>query len=531
MELGRLIEGLPIEVVGKDAAGAARVRVCDLTDDSRTAVPGSLFVARRGHAQDGRLYAAAAVECGAVAILTDDRGIDPGERSRAVVLHTTDVPCMTGVLAERFYGEPSRELALVGVTGTNGKTTVSHAIQGLLKASGVRCGLMGTVQIDDGREVARAVLTTPGAIEISRTLATMVESGCEACVMEVSSHALDQGRASGLGFDVGVFTNLTGDHLDYHGDEESYARAKRKLIESLGEGGVAVVNIDDERGSWMGAGAPDGVELRACSLTDPGAPWRATAEDATIDGMRVRVRGPEFEIGGRVGLIGAFNAMNVLEAVAGADAVLAGLGWKGEDRAGALGEALGAIRPPAGRLERVHPHGVSERGGIVGVRVLVDFAHTDDALSSTLRAVRPVVPEGGKLVVVFGCGGDRDRSKRPRMGRAAAELADRVVVTSDNPRTESPSAIVSQILEGIPQGRRGAVEVHVERENAIREAILGAGEGDVVVIAGKGHETEQISSDGLGGLLRRHFDDREVAGKYLRERRLRRAGAAAGGVA
>lgn len=531
MELGRLIEGLPIEVVGPDAGKAARIRVCDLTDDSRTAVPGSLFIARRGHSQDGRLHAPPAVECGAVAVLTDDKDIDLGERARAVVLFAEDVPGVTGVLGERFYGEPSRELELVGITGTNGKTTVAHAVQGLLQACGVRSGLIGTVQIDDGREVARAVLTTPGAIEISRTLATMVESGCAACVMEVSSHALDQGRAGGLGFDVGVFTNLSGDHLDYHGDEESYARAKRRLFEMLPGDGVAVVNADDARAAWMGDGAPEGVELRACSLGDTGAPWLGSVERATIDGMDVHVRGPEFELRGRVGLIGGFNAMNVLEAVAAADAVLGQLGWEAGDRAGALGEALGEIRVPAGRLERVHASGGLTEHGEYGVRVFVDFAHTDDALSSTLRAVRPVLPEGGKLVVVFGCGGDRDQTKRPRMGRAAVELADRVLVTSDNPRTESPNAIIAQVLEGIPPSRRADVEVHVEREHAIREAILAAGDRDVVVIAGKGHETEQISTDGMGGLVRRHFDDREVAGTYLRERRLRGASPEPEGVA
>jgi len=513
MELRSLIADLPgphdVEVVCGDAAA---VRVCDLTDDSRTAVPGSLFVARRGHAADGRQYVQAALECGAVAVLTDDRELELPERTKAVVLFTEDVPGATGVIAERFYGEPSSRLTLVGVTGTNGKTSVAHLVHQILNGAGERCGLIGTVEIDDGRETAPAVLTTPAAIELSRTMATMVESGCVACVMETSSHALDQQRAGAMAFDVGVFTNLTGDHLDYHGDLETYARAKKRLFDRLGQGGVSVVNTDDPRGEAIAGPNPE-----RCSLDDPAADWFARVEDESLDGLRLTVRGPEYELCVRVPLIGAFNAMNALEAVAAADAVLRRGHPEAGARRAAFEYALPRVHAPAGRLERV-----SEPGDPA---VFVDFAHTDDALGSALGALRALVPGGGRLRVVFGCGGLKDTTKRPRMGKVAANLADDVIVTSDNPRTESPSHIISQVVEGIDPADRSRVVVHVDREPAIREAVLGADPRDVILIAGKGHETVQELPDGQGGVLRRTFDDRVVAREVLREARLRRAGA------
>lgn len=510
MELRTLIEGLPVKPIVGDAAA---VRICDLTDDSRTAVPGSLFIARRGHAADGRKYVQAALECGAVAVLTDDQELELPERNRAVVLFAQDVPGVTGRLAERFYGEPSGQLALVGITGTNGKTSVAHLAHQLLNFSDERCGLIGTVEIDDGREIASAVLTTPPAVELSRTMATMLEYGCVACVMETSSHALDQQRAGAIAFDIGVFTNLTGDHLDYHGDLDTYAAAKKRLFDSLAPDGVSIVNIDDERGVWMAGPRP-----LTCSLNDKSAAWFVTLREETLGGLRLTVRGPEYELDARVPLIGPYNAMNALQAVAAADAVLANLGHDAGARRALLGAALPMVRPPSGRLENVsHPGDPA---------VFVDFAHTDDALGSSLAALKHLVPTGGRLRVVFGCGGVKDTTKRPRMGRVAASLADVVIVTSDNPRTESPSQIISQVIDGIPAQDRARAVVHVDREPAIREAILKADPRDVILIAGKGHETVQELPDGQGGVVRRAFDDRLVAKDVLREARLRRADAA-----
>lgn len=510
MELAELISGLGLRVVG-DPAG---VRVCDVTEDSRTAVPGSLFVARPGLKADGRRYAEAACECGAVAVLSDTDDLDLPRGVRPVVLVAGDVPAAAAVIAERFYGEPSKRLAIVGVTGTNGKTSVATMTRALLQSARLRCGLIGTVEIDDGREVAPAAMTTPPAVELSRTLATMVDSGCVAATMEVSSHALDQRRADALRFAVGVFTNLTGDHLDYHKTMEAYFGAKRRLFDLLSPDGVRVLNADDEAARTLG-----GPNTRWCSGEGrPEATWRVRREGADLSGVLLAIESPLGPIRGRAPVVGGHNAMNVLQACASADVVLERRGLGPEARRAALERGLASVHAPRGRLERVS--GAEDR-----VTVFVDFAHTDDALARTLSSVREVLPAGSTLTAVFGCGGDKDRTKRPRMGRVASELAHRVVVTSDNPRSERPSAIVDEVLAGIPQERRGVVGVQVDRARAVHHAVTTAGDGEVIVIAGKGHETEQISCDAAGNLVSRHFDDAEEARKALRERRLRgRAG-------
>lgn len=514
MKMDELISGLPVRCVhdGAGAGGAGAVRVCDLTEDSRTVVPGSLFVARRGTKDDGRRFVEAAVDAGAVAVLTDDEGLRLPGRSRAALLHAADVALVSAHIAERFYGNPSSKLTLIGVTGTNGKTTTTWLIHRMLNAARVRCGLIGTVVVDDGVETAPAVWTTPPAIELSRTLAMMVDAGCKAAVMEVSSHALDQRRVAALAFDIGVFTNLTGDHLDYHGTVESYARAKAMLFERLPAGGdgLAIVNADDASADRMLDGCP--ARVLRCSVEGgegraglPGPAWcrgRALAE--SMGGTSMRLAGPWGEFEERAPLVGRYNLMNALQAVAACHG--AGLS------PGQIRRALAGATAPPGRLEPV-------TGPRDPFAVFVDYAHTDDALAKVLSTVRPLVGGGGgggRLWVIFGCGGDRDRTKRPRMGRAGAELADLVVVTSDNPRTERPSAIVDEILGGVPTEVRGKVVVQIEREEAIAYAIERAEPGDLIIIAGKGHETEQIMPDGHGGTVRRHFDDREVARAALR---------------
>ncbi len=517
MKLGDLISGLAVGTVSsRDAA----VRVCDVTEDSRTVVPGSLFIARAGHKADGKRFVRDALLAGAVAVLTDDDGLRCPEGFEAPVIHTTDIARVSAVAAERFYAEPSSRLSLVGVTGTNGKTTTTYVVWQMLNAAGKRCGLIGTVVIDDGREVAPATMTTPPSVELSRSLATMLEGGCCAASLEVSSHALDQSRAAALRFRVGVFTNLTGDHLDYHGTMEAYASAKARLFEGLGPEGTAVVNADDPAHERMIRACR--ARVVRCSATDTGADARVAIEASDMEGMGLLLGGPWGTIRRRVGLIGRYNAMNVLQAVASCHA----LGLTREQ----IEESLAHVHAPPGRLERVSVASDA-------VRVFVDYAHSDDSLRSVLRAVGDSMPgrhgasvrsragsagvreAGGSLWVVFGCGGDRDRTKRPRMGLAAVELADRVIVTSDNPRTERPGAIIDEVLAGIPGPMRAKVDVHADRARAIRLAIEGARPGDVVVIAGKGHETEQVLPDGAGGTIRTHFDDREVARSVLAEHR------------
>jgi UDP-N-acetylmuramoyl-L-alanyl-D-glutamate--2,6-diaminopimelate ligase len=501
MLLSELIAGLGIEIVrGGDA------RIGDLTEDSRTAVPGSLFVARRGLTSDGLSFARDAADAGAVAVLTGE-GVDPGALPDGpAVAVCRDVERTTALLAERLHGNPSGRLLVIGVTGTNGKTTVAHLVHQLLNRSGLRCGLIGTIRVDDGTEIAPASMTTPPAIELSRTLATMVESGCDAAVMEVSSHALAQARADGIAFDAGVFTNISGDHLDYHPSFEAYLAAKRRLFELLGDRGPAVLNRDDA----IVRNTP-AVRPVTCSA-EGDADWTVRRGTPTLEGERLEIRGPDAAFDATVELVGAHNAMNVAQALGVSWAMLERAGVEPERRRKLLADALTLAHPPSGRLEPVHDAGDE-------VRVFVDYAHTDDALTRTLAAVREARPAGSALWVVFGCGGDRDRTKRSRMGLAASSGADRVVVTSDNPRTEPASRIVADILEGMPRDERERARVHVDRERAIHAAIAEAAPGDVVVIAGKGHETEQILPDDRGGTVARRFVDREVARAALARRR------------
>ncbi len=533
MNLQALIADLKVHPPAR--AGWQSVRICDLTEDSRTVVPGSLFVARRGLKSDGGVFARDAVRAGAVAILTDDaslRGLETGHDGVPVVL-ADSVALVSALLAERFYGNPSARLAAIAVTGTNGKTTTTWLVWQILNALGVRCGLIGTVVIDDGRSVGPANMTTPPAIELSRSMATMVEAGCRAVALEASSHALDQRRIDGLALKVGVFTNLTGDHLDYHKTMEGYAAAKGRLFEMLPAGGTAIINTDDPGAESMVKGCRAGVR-RDClrvgspSVPEPSVPGRECRGwveilSSTIDGMSLRLGGGWGVLEASVPLIGRYNAMNVLQAVECCDAVseeLLGRRLSTED----LALAMKRVSAPPGRLEPARVGASRSRGTsvVAGLpRVFVDYAHTDDALRNVLSAVRGVIDPPAKLWVVFGAGGDKDKTKRPRMGAAAAELADRIVITSDNPRSEKPSAIVADILAGVPERDRAKVEVQVERGPAIRHAVQAAGGHDVVVIAGKGHETEQTLLDERGRVVTIEFDDRLVAGKALADRKHR----------
>jgi UDP-N-acetylmuramoyl-L-alanyl-D-glutamate--2,6-diaminopimelate ligase len=524
MNLADLISSTQIRLMaqpGQSDMDLSAIRICDLTEDSRTVVPGSLFIARKGTSTDGNRYIEPALTCGCVAILTDQEHIELPPRSKVAVLVSDDVPADAALLAERFYHHASSALIIAGVTGTNGKTTITHLAQQLIESANVRCGLIGTVEIDDGRERARAAMTTPPSIEISRSLATMVEHGCKAVVMEVSSHALDQSRVAALTFDAAAFTNLTGDHLDYHHTIESYAQAKSKLFAQLDQDGVALINIDDPNAQTMRAACPSGVQVIECT-TSKDKPTSSTVEviDETIQGMSLRINTPIGQIESCVPIFGAFNAMNILQSVLLAQQVMSKSGLNPQEQLQLITEALPDLDLPQGRFEHVE----SNQDDLT---VLVDFAHTDGALTSALGAIRKVLPDDSKLWCVFGCGGDRDKTKRARMGKAAVELADSIVITSDNPRTEPPNAIIKEIMVGINDADRTRVNVQSDRSQAIDYAINHAEAHDVILIAGKGHETEQISPDASGGVRIYHFDDREHARISLRKRRLRGGGSRA----
>jgi UDP-N-acetylmuramoyl-L-alanyl-D-glutamate--2,6-diaminopimelate ligase len=526
MLLSDLIHALPLRpIAGCDPA----IRVCDLTEDSRTVVPGSLFIARPGTRADGRKYIAQAIEAGAVAVVVQatDAVAGPGDAAAArsaeryyadiagvAVLETPDAAQAGAFLAERFYGNPSSRLDLIGITGTNGKSTTAHIIHRTLNACRRRCGLIGTVEIDDGVSLSPAEMTTPPATEISRTLGVMVEQGCRAAAMEVSSHALDQRRAAALTFRVGVFTNLTRDHLNYHQTMQAYAAAKARLFAMLPADGVTIVNGEDPAWREMVAGCK--ARVITCARTDPslGPVPRGTHTEqtgrasvhirsASISGMSLTLTGPWGQVDLASPLVGDHNAINLLQAAVAM--------WAIGTPLSAWGPALARVGAPAGRLE-----GVSVAAD--DVAVFVDYAHTPDAMENVLRSVRRVA-EARPVTIVFGAGGDKDAGKRPLMGEVAARLADRLVITSDNPRSESPRAIIAQIIEGVPGEKRDAMEVHVDRERAIHEAVAGARAGEIIVIAGKGHETEQVSVDEAGRPVSRRFDDREVAREALAARR------------
>jgi len=491
MTINDLIDNLPITLL----RGNGDVNITELVEDSRHASPSCFFIARPGTKTDGRKFIADAIKAGAVGVLAGEAASIP---DGVTALVSDDVPMATALLAERFFGHPTSHLKLIGITGTNGKTTTAHLVHQLLNANGIRCGLIGTVQIDDGAKVAPAELTTPPAIELSRLLRSMVDHGCRACVMETSSHALHQKRTAGLNFHVGVFTNLTGDHLDYHQTMESYRDAKRILFQSLNRDAFVVVNIDDPAGPAMLDGCP--ATPLECSQSDAEAKCHAAIGRQTLTHIESTFHGPWGSIECDLPLIGRHNVFNAMQALA----VCHVLGLNPE----ALRAGIERCKAPPGRLEPVtnpaHPFAV-----------LVDYAHTDDALENVLRALRPIVSAShGKLRVVFGCGGDRDCSKRPRMARVACKYADDVIITSDNPRTEDPQAIVDEVFRGVPDDKLLSVIRIIDRAEAIRASLDRARPGDLVLIAGKGHEDYQII-----GTVKRPFDDRLVAVDALRNHR------------
>ena len=476
-------------ILGAEGAGEqSKIEVTDLAYDSRGVAPGTLFICIPGGHYDGHDYAGAAVGAGAVAVICE-RPVQ-AEVPELLVPDSRDA---MNRLAAPFFGDPSRHLGVAGVTGTNGKTTIAFMLESIFRASGEGAGMIGTVETRVAGRRKPAGRTTPESVDIQRLLGEMVDEGVGKCVLEVTSIGIDSGRIQGIGFDVAVFTNLTHDHLDHHQTMERYYGSKARLFTDPGLG-AAVINRDDPYGRRLlgEVGAPaityglsDGADLRAEDVKFAPA---GTDFVAVGPGVRQRVK---------VALSGRFNVSNALGAIAAAGAM--GIG---ADVAAAGIEELSVV---PGRFEPV-------REG-QDFMVFVDYAHTPDGLENILTAANDL--GGSRVIAVFGCGGDRDRAKRPLMGRAAARHADLVFVTSDNPRTEDPRTIIAEIEEGLrAEAPPGGYEVIEDREQAIRAALAAARSSDVVVIAGKGHETGQELHGGITP-----FDDRVVAARALREMR------------
>jgi UDP-N-acetylmuramoyl-L-alanyl-D-glutamate--2,6-diaminopimelate ligase len=478
--------------VDAEVRGDPEVGIEGLAYDSRAVEPGSLFFCVTGLKSDGHEFAEQAVEAGAAALVVE-RPLDLD----APQVEVKDARAAMAPLAAAFHGDPTAAMTVVGITGTNGKTTTAFLVRELIEAAGSRCGLLGTVQRVVGGAAEEVERTTPEAIDLQATFRRMLDAGDSACVMEVSSHALVLHRADAIRFDAKAFTNLTQDHLDFHTDMEDYFAAKRMLFagaSGVREGGVAVVNVDDPYGRRLAdellAGAGEARALVTFSAAGADADFTATEVSFDTAGAAFRCRTPEGELDVRTGLPGQFNVENALAALATASAL-------GMDVAAAA-EALGQAARVPGRFEPI------DEGQ--DFAVLVDYAHTPEALVNVLRAARELTE--GTLITVFGAGGDRDRAKRPLMGEAAAELSDVPVVTSDNPRSEDPDAIIAEISAGID----GEAVVEPDRRAAIALALARAHAGDVVVIAGKGHEQGQEFEDGR----KIPFDDRDVAREELR---------------
>jgi len=480
-KLGQLLAGIADHEL---PAAACERRVTGVFDDSRRVQPGGVFVALQGTQADGRRYLGDALQRGAAVLIGED--LQP--TGDALVVSVPDARTALARLAVRWHGlddAAASPLHLLGITGTNGKTTAAFMTQAILRAAGLRCGMLGTVHRDlYGRRVA-AEMTTPGPLELTACLRDCRAAGAQVVVMEVSSHALAQRRTEGLQFRAAAFTNLTQDHLDYHGTMDAYCAAKRRLFTGLDEAAVAVVNRDDRYHEVLLGGCRARVVTYALD-GDADVTAQIVREGLAGTVYRLRLGGAEFVLGSA--LAGRHNVYNALAAASLARA----LGTPTE----AIERGLSAVRSVPGRLQRV--------ACLPGVEVVVDYAHTPDALRNIVGVLKPLTR--GRLIVVFGCGGDRDRLKRPLMAQAAAELGDMMVVTSDNPRSEDPQQIIADVLEGFDAAARRRVRVEPDRGRAIRAALAAAGEGDVVLIAGKGHESCQV----VGG-RRLPFDDVEVA--------------------
>ena len=495
MILGQLCcETMRLEYISKiiqplTIRGPQSFEIEGIAYDSRKVKPGYLFVALHGQHREGHDFIADAIHRGAVAVVGQS---DEVGRRDVTAICVEDPRRALAEIACAFYGEPSHSLQMIGITGTNGKSTTSFMCRDILKAAGRTPGLIGTIRYEIGERSIPASRTTPEAPDLQFMFDQMLRAGCKSAVMEVSSHGLDQKRVWGIDFDVGVFMNLTQDHLDYHKTLEQYFDAKSLLFRGLGQmekTASAVINIDDPWG--MQLANMGGFSARRITFgMHPGAMVRTDEIDLAVDGSTFDFSTPWGDGRVHLKLLGRFNVSNALAAIGACGAL--GVDPK------QMAEALSEIDSVPGRLEPVK----NDRG----FSIFVDYAHTPDALSNVLRTLREIAEK--RLIVVFGCGGNRDRGKRPIMGAAVAALADYAVVTSDNPRGEDPTAIVAEITKGF--GTSENYEVEVDREKAIAKALALARPGDTVLVAGKGHENVQEFANTIVP-----FDDRDVVKRYL----------------
>jgi UDP-N-acetylmuramoyl-L-alanyl-D-glutamate--2,6-diaminopimelate ligase len=499
MTLGQLLENVPVSKMFQTTFGSMAVthdvEIAGIRYDSSKIQQGDMFVALRGVKTDGHLFVTDAISRGAKAVVMEDDDAVPDPyfmHTGVVKIVVSNSRRALAKLSAAWYGNPAQSLRLIGVTGTNGKTTTAYVIRHLLEQSAphARVGLIGTIEIIVGNEHLPATHTTPESLELHGVLSKMKEAGCTHVVMEVSSHALYQHRVFGLDFEAAVFTNLTQDHLDYHGTMDEYLNSKKVLFDTLSVNAVAAINADDPSALKM---VRDSAARCVTYGFTPTAEIRAENTALSIAQTTYTLCAPSGSCNVQTPLVGKFNVSNAL----GAAAVCLSLGTSLE----AIRDGLATFTAAPGRFDRVD----SSKGWTA----IIDYAHTPDALEKNLEALRDVMPENsGRLITVFGAGGDRDKSKRPLMGRIVEEKSDLTIVTSDNPRTEDPTAIIRDICAGLKHPEKAICEP--DRGEAIRKACTMAASGDVMFIAGKGHENYQVI-----GSEKKHFSDKETVQKYL----------------
>ena len=467
-------------------SGNGNIQISSICCDSRKVIPGSLFVAVKGFASDGHGFIASAIDKGATAIVFEDQEVaetqvNISSNKDIALIKAESARYALAIMAANFYDNPSRKLTLVGITGTNGKTTTVTLLHRMFTAMGYSCGLLSTIANYVGSKGTEAVNTTSDPITINSLMSEMVEAGCAYCFMEVSSIGVEQDRIAGLEFKVGIFSNLTHDHLDYHKTFSEYLRCKKLFFDHLSADAYAITNIDDRNGMVMMQNTKAKVVTYSCRKI---ADHTCRIIEQSFEGMLLRIDDRD----SWSCLVGNHNAYNLLAIYTTAITL-------GADPQEAL-VALSSLRPAPGRLENIR--------GPKDISVIIDYAHTPDALENVLKTLRDIAPDH-ELICLFGCGGDRDRTKRPEMAAIAQKFADRIIVTSDNSRTEKTSDIMADIKEGLDISGRARSLFIEDREEAIRTAIMIAGQGATILLTGKGHETYQII-----GTEKKHFDEREI---------------------
>jgi UDP-N-acetylmuramoyl-L-alanyl-D-glutamate--2,6-diaminopimelate ligase len=479
------IKELIVNIRIKEIRGDVNQSISAIHFDSRKVEPGSVFVAVKGRVTDGQMFIDKAVDRGAICVIAEDNHEGLSENVCLILVENAAVALAK--IASIYYGNPSRQLTMVGVTGTNGKTTVATLLFRLFTGLGYKCGLLSTIENRIGDLVESTGYTTPDAVAIQETLSRMIEAGCTHAFMEVSSHALDQHRVEGIEWDGAIFTNITHDHLDYHGDFKSYIQAKKIFFDGLSAQAFALINADDKHAEVMVQNTVAKVSNYSLTrITD----FRVRVIENRIDGLQLEVDGIPLH----VRLVGKFNASNLL-AIYGAAILL------GEDKEQVL-TGLSKLQPAEGRFDLVT--------GSKQIFAVVDYAHTPDALHNVLSTLIQVRQHGSRIICIVGCGGDRDRTKRPEMAKIAVSLADQVILTSDNPRTENPEEILDQMWQGVAPEKQDLVLRITDRKEAIRTGVRLASAGDILLVAGKGHEKYQE----ING-HRYPFDDKKVLAEVL----------------